>query len=216
MRSFVFFSFTLIPTWSVIRHPIPLPVSHFARFACLLLILRPDCEVDKIYQVLKQASDLSSKSSNVNRNLLTSESYQSPNVSSSNSRREFYLEKTSSFERSFLVEKKSDYYYPNQKPQKSYSRSEYQTTPECYPTVDFYQHSPPKPFKNRLSDPGVIQLNNAACLGPSAVVGTATLGPSCVESVSQQRRQQGPLLLRGNTSHSVGPAPFATSSGAYF
>lgn len=166
-----------------------------------------------MYQVLKQASDLSSKVNNSGRNLMPNESYQSsnPNVSPPQARNEFYNEKTQNLDRN---QSKKDYYYPNQKQQKGYYRTKYQTSPDFYQSVDYYPSSPPKTYKNRLSDPGVIQTNNAACLGPSA--GTATSGPSCNETGPQPRQQQGPLLLRGNASLSVGPVPHATSSGVYF
>lgn len=189
-----------------ISFPLKLHEPHaFAFFIWHLFPRLDQAEVDQIYQVLKQASDLSSKPSNSNRNLLPNDSYQNQMTNALPPRSEFYLEKTASFS-------KNDYYYP--KHQKSYSRAEYQTTPDFYQT-DFYQQSPPKTYKNRLSDPGVIHMNNAACFGPPAA-GTATSGSSCVESASQPRRQQGPLLLRGSTTYSVGPVPIASSSGTYY
>lgn len=141
------------------------------------------------------------------------ESYQNANsnISPPQARNEFYNEKTQNIDRN---PSKKDYYYPNQKQQKGYYRTKYQTSPDFYQSADYYPSSPPKTYKNRLSDPGVIQTNNAACLGPSA--GTATSGPSCNETGLQPRQPQGPLLLRGNASLSVGPVPHATSSGVYY
>lgn len=156
--------------------------------------------------MLKQASDLSSKAGSQARNVVhQSDSYQLGNSGSPpQGRSEYYAERALSFER-----KTSDYYYGKQsQQQKGYA---YQTSPDYYQTGEFYQSSPPKTYKNRLSDPGVIQSNNAACLGPSAG-GTASSGPQPNDS---GRRQQGPLLLRGTTSLSVGPVPHATSSGVY-
>lgn len=174
-------------------------------FACTAT---SESEVDRVYQVLKQASDISSKVANpMGRSLVSNEP--APYLS---------LEKTASFDRGYLTDRKADYFYsPPKTGQRSYSRLEYQITPDVYPSSDMYQHSPPKTYKNRLSDPGVVHLNNAACLGPSAVIGTAASGPACIDAGQQaQRRQQGPLLIRGNMSYSIGgPVPFATNSGAY-
>ena len=176
-----------------------------------------DCEMSssKVYRVIKQVSDIScsTKNSKAQKNIFSNEFQSSSGrgTSTKKTKSEYKIEKTCSFDKGILLEKKSECSFTKQ--QKNYSRSEYETTPDFHPNLDFYQHSPPKTYKNRLSDPGVIQLNNAACLGPSAAIGIATSGSSCIDSGSQPRRHQGPLLLKGNASHSIGPVPFATSSG---